>query len=64
MPIMDGLELVRRTRKKISKKDLSIIVLTSETNSYTTSRFLKEGADDYITKPFSRDEFYARIYKI
>ncbi len=63
MPIMDGLDLVRRTRKKISKKDLSIIVLTSETNSYTTSRFLKEGADDYITKPFSRDEFYARIYK-
>ncbi len=63
MPIMDGLELVRKVRKKRTKKDLSIIVLTSETNSYTTSRFLKEGANDYITKPFSRDEFYARIYQ-
>jgi len=63
MPIMDGLELVRKVRKKISKKELSIITLTSETNSYTTSRFLKEGANDYITKPFSRDEFYARIYQ-
>ena len=63
MPIMDGLELVRKARKKYSKKDLSIITLTSETNSYTTSRFLKEGANDYITKPFSRDEFYARIYQ-
>jgi len=63
MPIMDGLELVRKVRKKVTKKDLSIIVLTKETNLYTTSRFLKEGANDYITKPFSRDEFYARIYQ-
>lgn len=62
MPIMDGLSLVRKVRKTISRKDLSIIVLTSETNSYTTSRFLKEGVNDYITKPFSRDEFYSRIY--
>ncbi len=63
MPVMDGLELVRKIRKKRTKKDLSIIVLTSDTNSYATSRFLKEGANDYITKPFSRDEFYARIYQ-
>lgn len=63
MPVMDGLEFVRKVRKKHSKKDLSIIVLTSDTNSYTTSRFLKDGANDYITKPFSRDEFYSRIYQ-
>ena len=63
MPVMDGLELVRAIRKKRTKRDLSVIVLTSDTNSYTTSRFLKDGANDYITKPFSRDEFYARIYQ-
>ena len=63
MPVMDGLELVRKIRKTRTKKDLSILVLTGETNSYTTSRFLKEGANDYIIKPFSRDEFYARIYQ-
>jgi len=63
MPVMDGLALVRKVRKKRNKKSLSIITLTSDTNSYTTSRFLKEGANDYITKPFSRDEFYSRIYQ-
>jgi putative two-component system response regulator len=63
MPVMDGLEFVRRVRKKRNKKSLAILILTSDTNSYTTSRFLKEGANDYITKPFSRDEFYARIYQ-
>jgi len=63
MPVMNGLEFVRKVRKKRTKKDLRIITLTSDTNSYTTSRFLKEGANDYITKPFSRDEFYSRIYQ-
>ncbi len=63
MPVMDGLELVRKIRKKKTKKELAILVLTSDTNSYATSRFLKEGANDYITKPFSRDEFYARVYQ-
>ena len=63
MPVMNGLEFVRKARKKRNKKSLSIITLTSDTNSYTTSRFLKEGANDYITKPFSRDEFYSRIYQ-
>jgi len=63
MPIMDGLELTRRVRKKFSKKDMAIITLTGETKSFITSKFLKEGANDYITKPFSRDELYARIYQ-
>ncbi len=63
MPVMDGLEFIRKIRKKKTKKELSILVLTSDTNSYATSRFLKEGANDYITKPFSRDEFYARVYQ-
>lgn len=63
MPVMDGLEFLRKIRKIRSRKELSIIILTSDTNSYTTSRFLKDGANDYITKPFSRDEFYARIYQ-
>lgn len=63
MPEMDGLRFLRKVRKTRTKKTLSVIVLTSDTNSYTTSKFLKDGANDYITKPFSRDEFYARIYQ-
>ena len=63
MPVMDGLEFLRRIRRKRTKKDLSVLILTGNTNSYTTSKFLKDGANDYITKPFSRDEFYARIYQ-
>ena len=42
MSVMNGLEFVRRIRKTRTKKDLSILILTSDTNSYTTSHFLKE----------------------
>ena len=54
MPVMDGLELLRKIRKKRAKKDLSVLILTSDTNSYTTSRFLKDGANDYIKTFFKR----------
>ena len=63
MPVMDGLEFTKKVRRKYSKKDVAIIALTAETNSLITSKFLKSGANDYITKPYSRDEFYARLYQ-
>ena len=59
---VDGLELVRRVRK-MNRDNLSIISLADESNSYETSFFLKEGADDYLINQYSRDEFYVRIYK-
>lgn len=62
MPKMDGLELVYKARKLYSKKELSIIILTADRDPFTISRFLKAGAEDYIQKPFSRDEFYSRLY--
>lgn len=59
---VDGLELVRRARK-MKKDNLKIIVLSPESNSYVTSFFLSEGADDYLIKQYSRDELYKRIYQ-
>jgi putative two-component system response regulator len=63
MDVMDGYELVQKVRKKYDKNRLSIITLTSDTNSFVTSKFLKAGSNDFLNKPFSRDEFYARFYQ-
>ncbi len=60
---MDGFALVRKIRESRNFKDVGIISLAEETASYVTSFFLNEGADDYLVKPFSRDEFYKRIYQ-
>lgn len=61
MPVMDGLELTREIRKTHNKNDLSIIALSSNTDDQATALFLKYGANDYIKKPFSKEEFSCRI---
>jgi len=61
MPVMDGLELTTEIRKKYNKTDLSIIALSSNENEDVNALFLKAGANDYIAKPFSKEEFSCRI---
>ena len=58
MPRMDGWEACRRIRE-IS--DTPIIMLTCRSSELDKVRGLELGADDYITKPFSRLEFVARV---
>ncbi|MFA5454947.1 MAG: diguanylate cyclase [Sulfurimonas sp.] len=61
MPVMNGLELTSEIRKTYSKNDLSIIAISSSLDDDTTALFLKNGANDYIKKPFSKEEFSCRI---
>lgn len=61
MPVMNGLELTAEIRKTYSKNDLSIIAISSSLDDDTTALFLKNGANDYIKKPFSKEEFSCRI---
>jgi diguanylate cyclase (GGDEF)-like protein len=59
MPIMDGLELVEELRKITTKETLSIIGISGD--SETAVKFLKMGANDFIRKPFTKEEFVCRI---
>lgn len=61
MPVMNGLELTKEIRKIKTKKELSIIALSSDKEDETIALFLKNGANDYIKKPFSKEEFSCRI---
>jgi len=61
MPVMDGLELTTEIRKKYTKNDLTIITISGDNDEDTTAMFLKSGANDYIKKPFSKEEFSCRI---
>lgn len=61
MPVMNGLELTSEIRKTYNKNDLSIIAISSSLDDDTTALFLKNGANDYIKKPFSKEEFSCRI---
>jgi len=61
MPQMNGYELVKIIRTKHSFEELPVLVLSGTEDTYMISRFLKIGANDYITKPFITEEFLGRI---
>jgi len=54
MPGMDGLEMQRRI--KTLNKDSIVIIMTAFASVDTAVRALKDGAYDYITKPFDPDD--------
>jgi len=58
LPDLDGLEVCRRIR---AWSDVPIIVLTAEGADERKVEALDEGADDYVTKPFSMPELLARV---
>jgi len=62
-PYVDTLSVLKYARNSFDSKKLKIIVLSDETNSYFTSSMIHNGANDYLVKDFSRDEFYVRVYQ-
>ena len=61
MPGMDGVELCRRIRQTLKTRPPYLIILTARSDREDVVSGLSAGADDYITKPFSRAELLARI---
>lgn len=61
MPVMDGLTLTSKIREKHSAEDLAIIVTSSSEQTGISVKFLKYGANDFITKPVVYEELCARI---
>ncbi|MDA7817812.1 response regulator [Sulfurimonas sp.] len=61
MPNMNGAELTRTIRKSYSRNEMAILAISAYTNSVITIEFLKAGANDFVTKPFVKEEVVARI---
>ncbi len=59
LPGMNGFEVCRQLRRE--RSDLWIIMLTVREHEVDRVRGLEQGADDYVTKPFSLRELVARI---
>lgn len=61
MKTMDGDELCRKIRNELGRKELPVIILSSQTDKDTIIRLFKAGATDYLFKPFIPEELVARI---
>ena len=61
MPEMDGFELLRKIRTMENGKDIPVIFLTADNDTETETRCFKEGAIDFIVKPFVPAVMQSRI---
>jgi len=61
LPGIDGLEVARRLKNQAVTKEIPIVMLTAKGEEGDIVKGLEMGADDYITKPFSRKVVAARI---
>ena len=61
MPLMDGFELVKAVRNFRGRDDLAIIGLSGAGKHGLLARFIKYGANDFLTKPFMNEEFHCRV---
>jgi CheY-like chemotaxis protein len=62
MPVMSGLEVVRKVRSKRSAAALPIIMVSARTDQAMIVDCLQAGANDYVTKPVDFAVVCARIY--
>jgi sigma-B regulation protein RsbU (phosphoserine phosphatase) len=61
MPRMSGVELVQHIRSAPRSAYTYVIVLTSRSEKADIVRGIEAGADDYVSKPFDRDELRVRL---
>lgn len=61
MPKMTGYEVCQKLRDRFPATELPIVLLTAKTQIQDLVEGLNLGANDYITKPVSKDELLARI---
>ncbi|MHB8809611.1 MAG: response regulator [Desulfobulbaceae bacterium] len=62
LPDRSGMDLLPEL--KTNFPDLAVIMLTAVTDLHTALECMREGADDYLTKPVQFTEFYATVRKV
>lgn len=61
MPNMDGVELIRRVRTLSQSRYTYTMLVTAKTQKADLVAAMEAGADDFISKPFDRDELRVRL---
>lgn len=63
MPVMSGIELLKKVRAEAQFKKLPIIMLTGEKNKEEVVNAIKEGATGYLIKPAPPEHFFKALKK-
>jgi len=61
MPHMDGVQVCKKIRQKLGRKNLPVLFLTALSDRNSIVHLFKAGATDYLRKPFLQEELFARL---
>lgn len=64
MPNTSGLDLLKRVRSDSRFKKTPFILVTAEAEGHQVAEAVKSGVDQYVVKPFSRDQLQLKIENV
>jgi len=64
MPVLSGFEVLRRLKAGASARQVPVIMVTAKSQERDVVEGLRDGAADYIVKPFSLKELAVRVEKV
>ncbi len=64
MPVLNGIEFIRKYRQHPSSKGVPIILLTTESDDELKRQAKEAGATGWIVKPFKQDQLLAIVKKV
>jgi len=64
MPVMNGFEFLKAVKKDKKFNNIPVIMITTEAEKSNINSAIKEGAIDYLLKPFNNDELIQKIKKV
>lgn len=61
MPVMNGFEFLCAARAEADYSSMRIMMVTTETGVEEMTKALESGADEYVMKPFTKDDIVEKI---
>ncbi|MCK6582127.1 MAG: response regulator [Anaerolineales bacterium] len=61
MPIMDGFTVLAKVKDDPMLRDIPVIIVSAENDSKSVVRGIKQGAEDYLTKPVDTAQFVKKV---
>jgi len=61
MPVMDGIELIKRLRASRAHRDLRLLMISTESDRGRIEQALAAGADDFVSKPFTAEALVRKL---
>lgn len=64
MPVYTGLEIIQKVRLKEENSKSKILMLSAKSQQFDQEKVLKSGADYFMAKPFSPNQFLEKVEEI